>query len=80
MVSLYSTMLGKLKTVFMHALFKWLLTLLHKFDSKKLTFVIANGNIYRVGQKERMFLKWVVVGRVKVGYRLWGYLKSKVYV
>ena len=35
--------------------------------------------IYRVAQKERMFLKWVVVGRVKVG-DLWDYLKSKVYV
>jgi len=33
--------------------------------------------MYRVVQKERMFLKWVLVGRVKV---LWGYLKSKVYV
>jgi len=39
-------MLGKFKTVSMHALFKWLLTLLHKFDSKELTFVVANGNIY----------------------------------
>jgi len=29
-------MLGEFKTVFMHALFKWLLTLLHKFHSKKL--------------------------------------------
>ena len=33
-----------------------------------------------MAQKERMFLKWVVVGRVKVGDLLWGYLKSKVYV
>ena len=29
-----------------------------------------------MAQKERMFFKWVVVGRVF----LWGYLKSKVYV
>ena len=37
--------------------------------------------IYRLAQKERMFLKWVVVGRVKVGdFFLWGYLKSIVYV
>ena len=33
-----------------------------------------------MAQKEGMFLKWVVVGRVKVGDLLWGYLKSKVYV
>jgi len=30
--------------------------------------------MYRVAQKERMILKWVVVGRVF----LWGYLKSKI--
>ena len=33
-----------------------------------------------MAQKERVFLKCVVVGRVKVGDLLWGYLKSKVYV
>jgi len=33
-----------------------------------------------MAQKEHMFLKWVVVGRVKVGDLLWGYLKSKFYV
>jgi hypothetical protein len=32
---------------------------------------------YRVAQKERMFLKWVVSACV---FFLWGYLKSKVYV
>ena len=36
--------------------------------------------MYRVAQKEHMFLKWVVVRRVKVGDILWGYLKSKVCV
>ena len=41
---------------------------------------IEKGVIYRVAQKERMFLKWVVVRRVKVGDLLWGYLKSKVFV
>ena len=33
-----------------------------------------------MAHKECMFLKWVVVGRVKVGNLLWGHLKSKVYV
>ena len=33
-------------------------------------------NYYRAAQKERVFFKWVVVGRVF----LWGYLKSEVYV
>lgn len=33
------------RTVFMHALFMWLLTLLYRFGSKKLNFVVANGTI-----------------------------------
>ena len=33
--------------------------------------------LYRVAQKERMFLKWVVSA---CDFFLWGYLKSKVYV
>jgi len=31
-------------------------------------------------KKNTCFFKWVVVGRVKVGNLLWGYLRSKVYV
>ena len=36
-------------------------------------------HLYRLAQKERIFLKWVVVRRVKL-FRSLGYLKSKVYV
>jgi len=48
---------------------------MHIYDNISFNF------LQRLAQKERMFLKWVVVGWVKVGdFFLWGYLKSKVYV
>jgi hypothetical protein len=37
----------------------------------------SDNSLYRVAQKERVFLKWVVSA---CGFFLWGYLKSEVYV